>query len=226
MISEKDKQAILNGAYCVSRKGYKCKFVGNAANTDDYTHTFIYLNKEGLIYTLMKLNHNFKNYEKMDSDFDVVGLWEDKPEPFNLDKALAGEPVMVRSGKKAYITAMPPEYKGQYPLMGYVVEPENVNGIESYSWTLKGRSSLRTQSHQYDIVGMWKEPESVSNTVTLTLPCSLREPKDAMWVVYPYGCNKSVYGKDITSDIFAQGPYFASKADAQAWFDAMQNNRR
>lgn len=144
MISEQDKQAILNGAYCVSRKGYKCKFVGNAANTDDYTHTFIYLNKEGLIYTLMKLNHNFKNYEKMDSDFDVVGLWEDKPEPFNLDKALAGEPAMLRNGKKAYVLKQIKD-----TLIGYFDE------CSPLSWGINGDASLAAESN-HDIVGMWK----------------------------------------------------------------------
>jgi len=36
MISEKDKQAILNGAYGVSRSGLKCKFVGLVDTSDPY----------------------------------------------------------------------------------------------------------------------------------------------------------------------------------------------
>lgn len=32
MISEQDKQAILNGAYGITRDGYKCKYIGT---TDD-----------------------------------------------------------------------------------------------------------------------------------------------------------------------------------------------
>lgn len=42
MISENDKQAILGGAYGVSRGGVKVKFIGMTNNTD-YPYQFITL---------------------------------------------------------------------------------------------------------------------------------------------------------------------------------------
>lgn len=240
MISEQDKQAILNGTYGVSRNDLKCKFIGNAVNTDDYTHTFIYLNKEGLIYTLMKLNDNFKSYDKMDSDFDVVGLWEDKPEPFDLKRALAGEPVLIRDGSKGYVFANLNDIafkenmscSDYLPLRGVIVYENNGKKLSSETWTLNGRASSNGEEDYYDIIGMWKEPEPVPNTVTLTLPCPLKEPQADMWFIGSKGnVAKSTYIEGRPDHTFWQesfnaGFYFGSEADAQEWLNALRNNRR
>ena len=62
------------------------------------------------------------------STTDIVGLWEDKLEAFNLERALNGEPVKLRCGLKAYIKyVMPPEYKGSYPIRGYIIDPSSAN---------------------------------------------------------------------------------------------------
>lgn len=225
MISEKDKQAILNGAYGISRCGKKCKFVGKAAHPDDYMHKFIYLNDEGLIYTSMYLNNSFENYGGVKSDFDVTGLWEDKVELFNLEKALAGEPVKLRCGLKAYIKyVMPPEYRGKYPLMGYIMNPDIACEVESYSWIREGKALLTVSEHENDIIGMWKEP--ASSTVTVTLPRALREPRDEMWYFTEYGVFKSSFGTEISKDNFEKSVYFGSEADAKAWFNTMLNSRK
>lgn len=234
MISEQDKQAILDGAYGLSRSGMKCKFVGKAANTDDYTNTFIYLNKEGLIRTLMKLNNNFKNYEKTDSDFDVIGLWEDKPEPFDLKRALAGEPVLIRDGSKGYVFANLNDIafkenmscSDYLPLRGMIVYENNGKKLSSETWTLNGRTSSNGEEGYYDIIGMWKESEPVSNTVTLTLPCPLKEPQAGMWSINERGPFELYYGNEIGRDNFNKRVYFGSKEDANAWFQAMQDSRR
>ncbi|MDO9858950.1 hypothetical protein Q7453_11475, partial [Glaesserella parasuis] len=111
MISEQDKQAILNGAYGISRKGLKCKFVGFTNGTHSYVHMFVYFNTEGFIVNIEYLNENFNNSTAFESLEDVIGLWQDKPEPFDLKRALNGEPVMLRNGLKAYVKyVMPPEY--------------------------------------------------------------------------------------------------------------------
>ena len=166
-------------------------------------------------------------YSGESHSIDVVGLWEDKPEPFDLERALAGEPVKLRNGKKAYMKyIMPPEYKGSYPIRGYIIDPSSANEIESNSWTLDGMGCVPTGVYSLDIISMWKDPESVSNNVTVTLPRALKEPQDEMWVVYPYGCFISDYHKDIPADVFKKRPFFASIADAKAWFEAMRDSRK
>lgn len=214
MISEKDKQAILNGAYGISRGGKKCKFVGKAAHPDDYTHKFIYLNNEGLIYTSTYLNNDFKNYDGVISGFDVIGLWEDKPEPFDLERALAGEPVMLRNGLKANILKQIKD-----TLIGYFDE------CSPFSWDINGDASLAAESN-HDIVEMWKEPEPVSKNVTVTLPRALKEPQDEMWFVDTEGYLKSGYGKCVSTEAFNKRVFFGSEEDAKAWFDAMQDSRK
>lgn len=179
MISEKDKQAILDGAYGISRGGFRCKFVGVSISKSIFTHDFVYFNDDGLIYHHSSLTKDFKNYEGADSVNDVIGIWEDKVEPFNLEKALAGEPVKLRCGLKAYIKyVMPPEYRGKYPLMGYIMNPDIACDVESYSWVREGKAFLTASDHENDIIGMWEEPEPVSRNVTVTLPRALRKPRD------------------------------------------------
>lgn len=227
MFNEEIRQAILNGAYAVSRSGMKCKFIGHSLNTDDYTHTFIYLNENGLIYSMMKLNSNFKNYDSIDSDFDVIGLWQDKAEPFNLNKALAGEPVMVRSGNKAYIKyQLPEEYNGGFPLGGYIIDLKNELATCHYSWSLTGKAVEIECNHPQDIIGMWKEHQLESKTVTVTLPCPLTEPQDEMWFIRLDGYVKSSYDKTMPTHFFKNRLYFGSEEEAKTWYNTIQNSRK
>lgn len=224
MISEQDKQAILNGAYGISRKGYKCKFVGLIHGTHSYTHMFVYFNNANRIINTENLNSEFHLKNLFESLEDVIGLWEDKPEPFNLDKALKGEPVMTRVGEKAFIKyQLPEECTNSFSLGGYIIKSET--NINHYSWSLTGKAVEIKCNHPQDIIGMWKD-EPVSNTVTLPLPCPLKEPQDKMWIVTYGGAELSLLDKTISAELFDKRIFFGSKEDAQAWFDAMRDNRR
>lgn len=230
MISMQDKEAILNGALGVTREGKKVKYVGKRDTTDgdsDYPLFFVVFNQKDEICRTLLLTKDFTNFKGPGGDNDVIGLWEDKLEQFNVDRALAGEPVKLRDGKKAYMKyIMPPEYKGPYPLRGYIIDPNGASEIESSSWTLEGISSVLISNHKCDIISMWEEPEPVSKNVTVTLPRALRKPKDKMWFVDSDGPTRSSYGKNIQLGDFEKIPYFGSEEDAKAWFDAMQNSRK
>lgn len=230
MINEQDKQAILNGSFGVSRDGSKCKFIGKLYTPDPYNYFFVYFNKVG-ITNYESLNEDFLENPSSESPLDVVGLWENRQEPFNLDKALQGEPVLLRDGLKAYIRYIsPPEYTGNYILNGYIINPDEPDGITFEQWTIAGKEFNDNDEHEFDIISMWKDPEP--NRVTLTLPCPLKEPKDGMWFIGSEGSIiKSAYKKDdpdfaICESIFNAGFYFGSEAEAQEWLDAMKNNRR
>lgn len=121
---------------------------------------------------------------------------------------------------------MPPEYKGSYPIRGYIIDPSSANEIESNSWTLDGMGCVLTGVHSLDIISMWKDPESVSNNVTVTLPRALSEPQDEMWFVDTEGYMKTGYGKCISTEAFNRRVFFGSEEDAKAWFGAMQNSRK
>lgn len=144
---------------------------------------------------------------------------------FNLEKALAGEPVVTRKGEKAFILSNLNnlEDKGfnpYYPLVGIIK-----NRLDVFCWTLEGRISLQNDEALGDIVGMWEEPRP---RVQLDLPCPLKEPQNNMWFIDTnLGVRKSILDKsEHCRERFDNGLYFASEEDAQAWLDAMRKNRR
>ena len=219
------KQKILGGAYGISRGGSKCKFVGVTTNKSSYNHMVVYFNDDGLIWHQLSLTEDLGMYNDRTSQHDVVGLWNDDPkpvapvapvapEPFDLEKALNGEPVMLRNGSKAIIL----EQVGD-TLIGYFDE------CSPLAWKLNGYVRFYVDP-DHEIVGMWKEPEPVSKNVTVTLPRALRKPKDEMWFIGSNGPNRSSYGENIQLGYFEKTPYFGSEADAKAWFDAMQDSRK
>lgn len=222
MISENDKQAILNGAYGVNRNGKKCKFIGI---TDEpvYSHFFVYYDSSNQITTCCKLTKNFLYSIGDIRGLDVVGLWEDKPESFDLERALSGEPVLTRDGSKAYvqISISQPKELEHYSLIGFGYNGEQK---EFLHWDETGKVMADDYTCD-DIVGMWRD-ESVQNKVTINLPYRLTKPQDEMWILTTDGCIQSNYDKNIPLHILESRPYFGSENDAKAWLDAMMNNHQ
>lgn len=68
-------------------------------------------------------------------------------EPFDLGRALAGEPVVLRDGQKAYVRYYETELYSGYPLLGMVLDG---GSFMTAAWTLSGGSN----SAMLDIVGM------------------------------------------------------------------------
>ncbi|WP_241951464.1 pyruvate kinase [Pasteurella multocida] len=150
--------------------------------------------------------------------------------PFDLEKALAGEPVVLRGGCKAYVKFKLPEpYTTKMPLVGYY---ENALGRSvDMLWFENGHSSDEEDTHILDIYGMWEEPRP---TVTLTLPCPLKTVMVGQKVFY-LDLNKQreqvcsfLFQKDSTYhfNLLKNGGIFLTEKDAQAWLDAMKNARR
>ena len=73
---------------------------------------------------------------------------------FDLEKALAGQPVVLRDGTKAFVRYHETELDTVYPLQGYL---EGADKYATATWKADGHcySNLGTES---DIVGMWIEP--------------------------------------------------------------------
>lgn len=138
--------------------------------------------------------------------------------PFDLTKALAGEPIkFVGGNKKSYIIGETKTDK--YRKGCYVVQIEDFNEDED----LLVVEYITALEMNY---AMWEEPRP---TVTLTLPCPLNEPQYEMWYIdTDFNVKKYEYNKEnpvIVNPFYLQkGRYFASEEDAQAWLDAMKNN--
>ncbi|HHF3796166.1 TPA: hypothetical protein ACXK87_001311 [Haemophilus influenzae] len=91
---------------------------------------------------------------------------------FNLDAALNGEPVVLRSGRKAYIGHKTPDCyvcdsgeKIEFPLHGYIIKADNIIEVPNMFWTINGRAYKDNVDNASDIVGMWEEPKLTSEQV-------------------------------------------------------------
>lgn len=74
---------------------------------------------------------------------------------FDLERALAGEPVVLRNGLKAYIRHHETELDAAPPLLGFFVRGGSL-GLGQ--WAECGKHYWSDGESDYDIVGMWVEP--------------------------------------------------------------------
>lgn len=85
------------------------------------------------------------------------------PQPFDLNRALNGEPVLLRNGAKAFV-----KFQLNKPdddvLVGYVTDGKVDNLCR---WWLDGVSVLGDGNEPCDIVGMWQEPNITNLCLTL-----------------------------------------------------------
>ncbi|OWZ81612.1 pyruvate kinase [Pasteurella multocida] len=157
---------------------------------------------------------------------------------FDLEKALAGEPVVLRNGSKGYVTA---DYSKFFPFNTFLYQGvfqigKSKTQFERNSWTIDGSSFFEHNKYPhlenpFDIVGMWEEPRP---TVTLTLPCPLKAVMVGQKVFY-LDLNKQheqvcsfLFQTDSTYhfNLLKNGGIFSTEEDAQAWLDAMRDTRR
>ena len=90
--------------------------------------------------------------------------------PFDLEKALAGEPVQLRDGRKAKLIFKIPDelvfsggLRPEYPLLGFIYKRNGeLHHIKEY-WSLDGGYMLGSDEDELDIVGLWEE--SLEDTI-------------------------------------------------------------
>ena len=75
--------------------------------------------------------------------------------PFDLEKAIAGQPVLLRNGDKAFVRHYEKELEVSHELHGFVISDSNY----PTTWTKEGHffSEIAKTSYQ-DIIGMWVDP--------------------------------------------------------------------
>ncbi|HHE3652873.1 TPA: pyruvate kinase [Pasteurella multocida] len=144
---------------------------------------------------------------------------------FDLEKALAGEPVVLRNGDKAFV-----KFVLENPLfeddqvVGFHIDSEGKEEVTS--WGNNG-VHIPNANSIYDIIGMWEEPRP---TVTLTLPCPIKTAHHNQEVFKKGSTSIITFRFDIQNrkhhKMLENGSLFYSSSDVQAWFDAMKNSRR
>ena len=147
---------------------------------------------------------------------------------FDLEKALAGEPVKLRDGSKAFIIGrIPTGFKNATggenagPLRGFLVKEGNVIVHPLRSWGLEG-NCISEGTSGYDIVGMWEELIKVED-----LPKPFKPKQDETYFCI---CAHNIHRIDDFSIHSSfdrtnaeNGQCFRTEADAQKWVDFMKS---
>lgn len=148
--------------------------------------------------------------------------------PFNLEEALAGEPVQLRDGSKAFITS---DYKQFFPyniyrFQGVFLIGKSKTQYQRNQWTEDGASLFEYEKYivdtnPYDIIGMWQEP---TPTVTLTLPKPFKPKQDEIYYSISdlYIKPEKNVARCLDAASIKIGNCFRKEEDAQAWIDAMR----
>lgn len=161
MLSEKEIEALKNGAYGVTRDGRKVKYLGKVYSN---TNGWLTFNKLNEIQDVFLQYSTFASYfNKTEYELDIVGLWVDKPEPFNLDRALAGEPVKWSGKPDVKSWVLPCRSNPNL----YIIDTDN-QCINSVNVTLYDYDGLKKNCV------MWKESELVKPSAD-DLPKPIRE---------------------------------------------------
>lgn len=219
MISEQDKKAILDGVLARTNNNKKAKFILKSEHEANFNYPYLFLiSDKDKCYTDWYNEHLNSKQDKFNSS--IVELWKDKQEPFDLERALTGEFFIHKNKPDIKCRIVGKSYFNS-TFEHYIVESEDSKIFTCLVDTLN------------IYYAMYKEPEPVSNKVTLTLPCPLKEPRKHMWYISAGDtvCKSSykeneIYKFSQDKERFEAGFYFGSEADAQAWLDALKNNRR
>lgn len=172
----------LNGKAFYLQNGYRgvIKYgvedhIMSSGYVPDYPYVGYILDDKGFLYKVLTSwdkygNSNFLN------DYTATTMVEEntyKPEekpmkPFDLEKALQGEPVCLRDGRKGLVFyRIPDQYrhseseKGEiiYKLRGMTLDKEGYVAELNVSWTLDGDYDTEFGNSSDDIIGMWEEPK-------------------------------------------------------------------
>lgn len=147
---------------------------------------------------------------------------------FNLEAALNGEPVMLRSGHKAIILNDARNYFknakcNEEVLLGAISKISNQDELLcGGTWTSDG-SWMSNDIDEYDIIGMWEEPKiSIED-----LPKPFKPNNGDPYFCIDGGFIRSEEGFFIGNEYdersVKSGNCYRTKEDAQKWLDFMKS---
>ena len=149
---------------------------------------------------------------------------------FDLKAALAGEPVRLRQGSKAYVVGKIPSnltYEDNelldYPLIGVILDEIGYLTNTNVRWTINGKVFEDGTLHDADIIGMWEEPKiSIED---LPKPFYPEESNGYFYISdgkVAYNLYHSKYSESSVQ-IASNGQSFRTREDAQKWLDFMKS---
>ena len=138
-----------------------------------------------------------------------MGFLEANMKPFDLKAALAGEPVILRDGRKAFITCDLRQYfknpVSDKKLIGIISMINDSNSFDvSSRWYDSGSyyDPDSCEKTDYDIVGMWEEPKLTTEEL---MEKAFNERLVLKHPLLPEGCKGfKVVGKTVSGGYILQ----------------------
>ena len=145
--------------------------------------------------------------------------------PYDLEKALAGEEVVLRNGSWAKVVWFDPEIDYDYDCCETIVVQDS-SGSLHLNWA----GGANYESKSYDIMGMWESPPKMLTFGSLTFPSALTEPPEYGTVYYymsPHGLSKETWeNTPYDNSQLESGLVYASESQAAEAEAALLKIRR
>lgn len=153
--------------------------------------------------------------------------------PFNLEAALAGEPVQLRNGCKGLVIAdidnckIAPTQSWEKPL---IVVTESLCGSFSRDYFKKDGGYYEKGESPFDIVGMWQEPRPTIRLPPLPAPLKMLKPNQKYYTIGQNSKQLTPVERSCNclgeNEIEVISLAFTTKEDAEAWAAALSEARR
>lgn len=198
-----DLQEALNGAPVQLRNGQKAYVVGLSKVGPEDGNSYI-VGEFGR--NLCNWSKDGKYWLKRESEFDIVGMWEE-PELTSeqvLEKAYQENLPLDAIGKKAFVIAKTKD--GDYVMQC-------------------GEDNLYFASRETEWE-FYKDTTPKSDTITITLPKPFKPKEGEVYYSiggYHDGMIAEMRANCMTHISILSGNCFRTESDAQAWLDAMKN---
>lgn len=127
--------------------------------------------------------------------------------PFDLEKALAGEPVKLRGGSKAIILSRVPDtykledgLKVTFPLFGIILDTDGA--VDDPYASRRDNGMFAYCQGEYEVVGMWEEPKLTTEEL---MEKAFNERLVLKHPLLPEGCKGfKVVGKTVSGSYILQ----------------------
>lgn len=143
--------------------------------------------------------------------------------PFDLSAALAGEPVRLRAGHKAFVLCNVNDYFKNNTKSACLVGIRSCTHNDDYysmlHWDLSGNIHGRGTVSDYDIIEMWEEPIKFED---LPKPFIPRQSEEYFSISPNYGRPEVLYANSLDHPSIRNGNCFRTEEDAQKWIDFMK----
>lgn len=157
--------------YCVD------DFITHFEQPPHYPYVGYVLDDKGFLFTAHTAwNENGKSNEY--PSFNATTMVDDTPQqdkgqtmkPFNLEKALTGEHVLLRGGQRAVVLyCIPDKYKSSegnpsaFPLQGLILDAEGL--VDEFGACWRKNGTYNHPGSLCDIIGMWEEPKLTTEEI-------------------------------------------------------------